>query len=208
MAKLKYLKSGGSSASSVDVDTSKLGTKPKRSVIREAALMYAANRRSGTHSTKNRSEVAGSGRKLWRQKGTGRARVGDRRMPHWRGGGVVHGPRPRDYSYSLPKKARIAALRHALLGKIQDGEVCVVDAPRLDKPKTAVVAKLLKALGLEGTCAIVSPERDDVLYRSARNIPGVSVFPAAEVNASVLVSNRNVVMVQGALDAIMKRVTS
>jgi large subunit ribosomal protein L4 len=208
MAKLKYLKRDASAASTVEYDASKLGEKPKRSVIREAALMYASNQRSGTHSTKNRSEVAGSGKKLWRQKGTGRARVGDRRMPHWRGGGVVHGPRPRDYKYSLPRKAKVVALRHALLGKLSDGEVSLVDPLGIDKPKTAVVVKMIAGLGLEGTCLIVSPERDDVLYRSARNIPGVSVVTAAEVNAMDIVKYRNVLMVKDALDAVCKRVTS
>lgn len=208
MAKLKYLKRDASAPGTVEVDASKLGVKPKRSVIREAALMYASNQRSGTHSTKNRSEVAGSGKKLWRQKGTGRARVGDRRMPHWRGGGVVHGPRPRDYSYSMPRKAKVVALRHALLGKLNDGEVCLIDALAIQKPKTAVVSKMIANLGLEGTCLIVSLQHDGVLYRSARNIPGVTVVAAAEVNAMDIVKNRNVLMMKDALDAVLKRVTS
>src|SRR5262245_15619530 len=160
MATLKYLKQGAAGTSSLEFDASGLGKKPKKIVLREAVLMYQARQRAGTHSTKNRSEVSGSGKKLWRQKHTGRARVGDKRMPHWRGGGIVHGPKPRDYSYAIPHKARSAALRQALLGKITDGELFIIDPLPLKEPKTSIVAKTLSQLGVGGSCLIVSPQHD------------------------------------------------
>ncbi len=185
-------------------DVTALGKRPHRRVLREAAIMYEANQRAGTHSTKNRSEVAGSNKKPWAQKHTGRARAGTVRSPLWRKGGVIHGPRPRDYSWHMPRKALRAAVRSALLGKFLDGEVVAMDGVALEAPSTKRMAAALKALGMKRTTLLVTPAHDPVVFRSARNIAGVSVRAAAEVNAYDLLAHRNVVLVNGAFDALMK----
>lgn len=183
-------------------DVSGLGKRPHRRVLREAAIMYEANRRAGTHCTKTRAEVDFTNKKPWAQKHTGRARAGTRRSPLWRKGGIIHGPRPRDYSYAMPRKALRAAVRSALLGKLLDGEVRAVEGLSLDAPSTKKVATAVRALGLAGTTLFVTPARDDAFWRSARNLAGASVRPAAEVNAYDLLAHRNVVMVNGALEAL------
>src|SRR5262245_47744885 len=135
--------------------------------------MYQANRRVGTHETKTRGQVAGSTKKPWRQKGTGRARAGTRKSPLWRGGGIIFGPHPRDYSYAIPKAKRRLALRSALYSKFRDGEVVVVEGLKTEKPSTRYLAKLLKSLGVTGRCLIGLEALDHNLTLSARNLPGV-----------------------------------
>ncbi|MHC4820653.1 MAG: 50S ribosomal protein L4 [Planctomycetota bacterium] len=173
MANIQVLKFDDGSVGSRDTDTAGLGKRPHRRVMREAVIMYEANQRAGTHSTKTRAEVAYRGTKPYRQKGTGRARAGTRRSPLWRGGGITFGPKPRDYSYHMPRKALRAAVRSAVLGKYIDNEVSAMDGVSLDQPSTKRMATALGALGLTGSALLVMPERDDVIYRSARNIEGV-----------------------------------
>jgi large subunit ribosomal protein L4 len=187
-----------------DADVASLGKRPHRRVMREAAIMYDANRRAGTHSTKTRAEVNYTNKKPWAQKHTGRARAGTRRSPLWRGGGIIHGPHPRDYSYAMPRKALRAAVRSALLGKFLDDEVAALDGVALDAPNTKTVASALKALGVEGRALLVTAARDENFYKSARNIDGATVRIAAEVNAFDLLANRNLVLVNGALEALLK----
>jgi len=146
--------SSGGSQGDVELDAAAIDSRVRPRLIKEALVMYAANRRVGTHSTKTRAEVAGSRRKMWRQKGTGRARAGHRTSPVWRGGGVAFGPRPRDYSYQINRKQRRLALRSAIFAKLESGEVMVVDDFRVEAPRTKTVAKLLEALGVEGRCLI------------------------------------------------------
>ncbi|MEQ8767512.1 MAG: 50S ribosomal protein L4, partial [Planctomycetota bacterium] len=141
MADVKRL--AGGSVSTVSVDESVYGEKVRRRLLHEAVLMYEANQRVGTASTKGRSDVSGSHRKLWRQKGTGRARPGNVTNPVWRGGGTMFGPKPRDFSYSMPKKALRQALRSALLSKFRDGEVCQIDGLSFDAPSTKKAAQLV-----------------------------------------------------------------
>src|SRR5688572_17621007 len=138
----------GQSAGTVDVDPADFGGTVNKQLLHDAVLMYQANRRSGTHSTLRRGEVAGSTKKLFRQKGTGNARVGNKRTNKRRGGGTTKGPKPRDYSYSLPRKALRTATRMALLAKLQDQEVVVVDDLAFAEPKTKEMAGVLKALNL------------------------------------------------------------
>ena len=168
---------------SVALDESVLGEGVKKVLLHEAVVRYESRRRSGTHSTKTKSEVAGTGRKPWRQKHTGRARVGMRRSPLWRGGGVTFGPKPRDYSYSMPKGARRAALRMVLFGKLRDNEVKVIDGLSFEGPKTRRMAALLRALGLDGSCLIVPWSNEPNAYKSARNIPNVRMMRARDLNA-------------------------
>ena len=147
----------------------------KRSLLHEAVVQHQAGQRRGTHSTKDRSEVSGGGRKPWRQKGTGRARVGSIRSPIWRKGGVVFGPKPRDYSFSLGRNKQRHALQMALTVKQRDEQIVVVDSLEIDAPKTKEVAKLLAGLGLEGRVLIYDATGGEELNRAARNIPGVKV---------------------------------
>lgn len=165
--------------------------------------MYEANRRVGTHATKTRAEVAGSKKKPWRQKGTGRARAGSKKSPLWKGGGVVFGPQPRDYSYAIHRKQRQVAIRSALLSKFLDGQVVVVEDLDLDVPKTKKVHQILKAIGVEGKCLIGTDAHNKNLAMAARNIPGVLVSPVSEFNARDVVRMPSVVLTRKAFDSLV-----
>ncbi len=177
-------------------------------VLREAVLMYEANRRVGTASTLTRSEVKGTTHKMFRQKGTGRGRRGDRKAPGLRGGGVAHGPKPRDYSYSMPRKALRRALVIAMAGKLRDGEVMRWEGEALSggKPSTRAVRAALEVLGAAGNALIVAPgaaDRDLVL--SVRNLPRVRVLPADEVTAYDIVAHRWVVFLDMGYEMLTAR---
>src|SRR4051812_24076810 len=174
----------GQSTATITVDPADFGGKVSKQLLHDAVVMYLANQRAGTHSTLRRGEVAGSTKKLFRQKGTGNARVGTKRTNKRRGGGTTKGPKPRDYSYRMPKKAMRAATRMAVLSKLQDNEVVIVDDLAFEAPKTKEMATVLKALNLgETTCLIGTAGLQSTVYKSARNIPGVEILPAAEFNA-------------------------
>lgn len=168
------------------------GVRAAPGVVHEAVINFLANQRQGTHATKTKGLVRGGGKKPWRQKHTGRARAGSIRSPLWRGGGIVFGPQPRDYSYELPKKVKRLALRTALSIKMSEGAITVIDRFSMDRPKTKDMIAILKNLGLEGErILIVTPERDEVVALSARNIPGVKVVRVSDVNSyDVLVHGR------------------
>jgi large subunit ribosomal protein L4 len=176
-------------------------------LLYEAVKQYRANARRGTHMTKNRALVSGSGRKPWRQKGTGRARVGDIRTPLWRHGGTVFGPTPRDYSYSMPKKARIAALRSALTRRYNDGGLRVVDRFGIEQPKTKILKGLLDRLGVEGKTLLVEHQPDRALLLSGRNIPGLKVVDSTQINVYDVLDCRNLVVSQEALDKLEEQLT-
>ena len=168
----------------VDLPESLFGGRVNKSVLYDAVRMYLANRRSGTAKTKERGEVRFSNAKPYRQKGTGRARAGRRSSPIWRTGGVVFGPKPRDYSYSLPRKVKRLALKSALADKGQEEMVAVVEGVSADAPKTRPFADFLKASGLYGKKVLFVTETfDDNVYRSARNIKGVNFMVSRKVNA-------------------------
>ncbi len=178
----------------------KLDTGPvKKEVIHEVVVNYLANQRQGTHSTKTRGEVRGGGRKPWRQKHTGRARQGSIRAPQWVGGGVVFGPKPRDYSYDLPQQKKRVALREALKGKIADGELLIVDSLKIERPKTKEMVSILERLDLKGSVLIISPEKDENLMLSSRNIPGLTVRRAADVNVYEIVTHDRVLITKDAM---------
>ena len=147
----------------------------KPSVLHEAVVQYQAGQRRGTHSTKGRADVRGSSRKPWRQKGTGRARAGDRRNPIWRKGGVAHGPHPRDYTQQMPRAKMRRALQMALSSLRQEGRICVLDELKIDAPRTARVAKLLSGLALEGRTLIYDAGNSSELALAARNLPNAKV---------------------------------
>ena len=192
----------GEDRGQLEVSSASLDVRVRPRLIKAATVMYAARKRVGTHQTKTRGQVAGSTKKPWRQKGTGRARAGTRKSPLWRGGGTVFGPHPRDYSYAIPKKQRRIAIRSALLSKFEDGQVVVLDELRLDAPKTKPLARLLQAIGIRGSCLIGTGGHDKNLVLSARNIPGVSVSTLKDFNALDVLNARTVVLTREAFEAL------
>jgi large subunit ribosomal protein L4 len=202
--KLYHMKDG--KVGTTDVDVTSLGRRSPRRVMRDAVLMYEANQRAGTHDTLTRAEVNDSKIKPWKQKHTGRARAGFKGSPLWVGGGIIHGPHPRDYSYSLPRKELRVATRAALAAKFRDGEVALVDGFALEAPKTKRVAQIIESLEMRGRWLIVLPEQDENVWKSARNIEGVSVVRAADVNAYDLLKNRTVIFTPKSLELVRERI--
>jgi large subunit ribosomal protein L4 len=174
------------------------GAEVNESVLHDAVVAQLANRRLGTHNTKTRSEVSGGGRKPWRQKGTGRARAGTTRSPIWRGGGIVFGPHPRDYSYSLPRKVRRLALKSALSAKVNDGDILVLDSLALEGPKTKDMVKILGALKVEDAL-LVTAARDEAVEKSARNIPNIKPLVANGLNVYDLLAYDKLVITKEAV---------
>ncbi|NDC52767.1 MAG: 50S ribosomal protein L4 [Planctomycetia bacterium] len=192
----------GNKVGSYDIDPADLAPAVNKQLLHDAVVMYQANERQGTMRTKTRGEVAGSTRKLYRQKGTGNARAGARRSGTRRGGGHIFAKRPRDFGWRMPRKALQAATRMALASRIADDEVKLVDGLPLEAPKTAAAARLLGALGLGERTVLVSPEKhDDNLWKSFRNIEGVSVAPVGDLNAWSILRPRAIVMTTAAIDA-------
>ena len=185
----------------LEFDEKIFGDRVHRVVLKNAILMYEARQRAGTHATKTRAECSGSGRKLWRQKGTGRARVGPSRPPHWRGGGTVFGPHPRDYSYSMPKKAKRKALDSAWLAKFLDKEIMVIEGFDLpETPKTASVYATLQEMRVGGKRVLVGTNAENqLLYKSLRNLPRVSMETVARFNPYILLAHDRVVLLKDAL---------
>jgi len=172
------------------------------SVMHQVVAAGAAAQRAGTHSTKTRAEVSGGGRKPWKQKGTGRARHGSTRSPIWAGGGVAHGPKPRDYEVRVNRKMRRAALRSALSDALASGKLAVVEGLAFEGPRTKDAAAVLEALGLDGLVLLVIGDRDDAVERSFRNLPQVKIdFPGNLSTYDVLYADRVLFTVE-ALDAL------
>ncbi len=176
-------------------------------LVYDAIRWFQAKRRAGTAATKTRGEVTGSGRKLWRQKGTGRARVGSIRSPLWRHGGTIHGPRPRDYSYELPTKMRRAALLAVVSERLREGRLLVVDAFDLETHKTKAFVQVLTALGLTGHRALIIDEEPENrnLQRAARNIPTVRLVPSYGINVYDALAHEMLVFSRKAIIAFEKR---
>jgi large subunit ribosomal protein L4 len=193
----------GDSVGTVQVDPAEFGGTVNKQLLHDVVLMYLANQRAGTHSTLRRGEVAGSTKKLFRQKGTGNARVGPRRTNKRRGGGTAKGPKPRDYEYHMPKKAVRAATRMAVLSKFQDNEALILDDLTINEVKTKQMAGLLKALKLQGiTCLLGTKDYDKNVYLSARNIPEVKVLPASQFNAYTVLRQKRLLLTRAALDEL------
>lgn len=200
MQKLEIKDKNNNTVETITVADEVLGVRKGSSVIHDVVVNYRANQRQGTHATKTKGLVSGGGRKPWRQKGTGRARVGSNRSPLWKGGGTTFGPQPRDYSYNLPKKVRKVALREAFNKKLSDGEVVIIDKFSIEKPRTKEMVGILKKLELTGkSVLIVLSERDDLVILSARNIPGVSVTKMNELNTYALVAHHMILMTKDAV---------
>ena len=188
----------------VDVRDDVFGGRVNTDLMWESVVHANAAERSGTHGTKNRANVSGSGKKPWKQKGTGRAQVGSSRTPLWRHGGTSHPPRPRSYDFKLSKKVEIGALRSALSEKIKAGEVIVVDALGIGEVKTKAAVELLKRLGVTGKAVLVDVAADEKLSRSVRNIPGVTLVASARLTARDVIAAGRVVATQGALEKLQE----
>lgn len=187
---------------SLDLDEYIFGIEPNVPVMHQMMVLQQANRRQGTHSTRTRGEVRGSTRKIYRQKGTGRARQGQIRAPHHSGGGVVHGPKPRDYTKHMPRKMRRLAVRSALSAKLAANEIRFVDTLTLETVRTKAVVELLRSFDLDRKTLIVMPERDETLIKSAGNLPNVKTLHAMYLNVIDLLSYDYVLLPQAALDRI------
>jgi large subunit ribosomal protein L4 len=186
----------------VDVRDEVFGGRVNADLIWESVVHENAARRRGTHATKNRALVSGSGKKPWRQKGTGRARVGSVRTPLWRHGGTVFGPQPRSYDFRLPKKVGRGALRAALAQKMKEGELIVVDALAATEIKTKTAAELLTKLGVTGKALLIDVAVDDKLSRSVRNMPGITYLPSGRVTARDVMNAARVVTTKSALEKL------
>ena len=182
----------------LDLADEVFGAEVNEALLYEAVRHYQAGKRAGTHKTKVRSEVAGSGKKLWKQKGTGRARMGSVRSPIWRHGGTVHGPVPRDYSYKLPKKMLVGALRSALSAKVRDGELKVVNEFNLADHKTRNAVSALIALEAGRTVLVVDNGENRNLSLGVRNLDGVTLLPTREVNPYHLLGHQSVFISEAA----------
>ena len=203
MVELQVYDAEGKATSKIKFDESVFGDKVKSRTLREVVYAYEANLRQGNANSKNLSDVAGSNKKPWKQKGTGRARTGQKRAPHRKKGSVAHGPHPRSFYVTVPPKMRRLALESALLSKFQDSEVAVVEGLKFDKPKTSKLAGMLSQSGLDaGSVLIGLPAQDHNFFMSSRNLQRTLVRPLAQLNAYEVIKQRRLLLTKEALDAL------
>jgi large subunit ribosomal protein L4 len=198
----KLFNQSGSEVGTIQLDEYIFGIEPNVPVMHQAMVRQQANARMGTHNTRGRGEVAGSTRKLFRQKGTGRARQGSVRAPHRKGGGIAHGPHPRSYRQAMPRKMRRLAVRSALSAKYAADEIRFIEAFSFDKPRTKDFIQSLTSLELAGKTLIVLDRKDDIVQKSAGNVAGVKTLLAHYVNVIDLLSHDNVVISRAAIDVL------
>ena len=189
---------------SVDVNDAVFAGPVKADLIWESVVRQNASERRGTHMTKNRALVSGSGRKPWKQKGTGRARVGEIRNPLWRKGGTVFGPQPRSYDYALPKKVERGALKAALTAKLVEGAVTVVDELRASEVKTKAAAALLRRLGASGRTLVVDVKLEENFVLSARNVAGVTIVASGRLTARDVMNTTRIIATRAALERLQE----
>ena len=202
MPTMNVLNMAGESVGTVELSDAIFGIEPNEAVVHAVVKNHLANCRQGTQSALTRAEVSGGGKKPWRQKGTGHARQGSTRAPQWTHGGIVFAPKPRDYSYVLNKKVKRLALKSVLSAKAAEGSLVVVDAVKLDAIKTAAFRKFLDAVKVDGKAVVVTPEKDDVVVKSARNIPGVLTTTATILSVYDILNAKYLVLDQRALAKI------
>lgn len=202
MPKVALFNQSGSNVGEIELNESVFGIEPNQHVLFEAVIMQRASLRQGTHKVKNRSEVAGGGRKPWRQKGTGRARQGSIRSPQWRGGGVVFGPTPRSYAYKLPKKVRRLAIKSALSSKVLDNNIVVLEDLALNAPKTKDMFTVLNGLSVERKALIVTADTNENVALSARNIPGVTVVTANGISVLDVLNHDKLIITKAAVEKV------
>jgi large subunit ribosomal protein L4 len=201
------LGTNGKAAGEVKLAPSVFELRPNDHLLYEAVKLYRAGARSGTHKTKSRGDVSGSGKKPWKQKGTGQARVGDKRTPLWRHGGTVFGPTPRDYSYSMPKKALVAALRQALSTKNRTGSLRIVESLHADAPKTKALKVAIDAMNFDGKTLYVESEPSDALILSSRNIPGFRVMAPSHLTVYDILNCKTLAVTTAALSRLEERLS-
>jgi large subunit ribosomal protein L4 len=203
--KIDVVNSKKETVGSFDLNDGVFGGRVKTDLIWEAVVQENAAERRGTHATKNRAAVSGSGKKPWRQKGTGRARVGEIRNPIWRKGGTVFGPQPRSYEYQLPRKVKLGALRAALAQKVQDGVLIVVDKLEAGADrKTKETAALFKALGAAGKTLVIDVKHDDTFALTARNLAGVRLVASGRVTARDVMDTTSVIVTRVAMEKLQE----
>ena len=202
--KIDVVNSSKETVGSLDLRDEVFGGRVKTDLIWEAVVHEQAAKRRGTHATKNRALVSGSGKKPWRQKGTGRARVGEIRNPLWRHGGTVFGPQPRSYDYQLPRKVKLGALREALAAKLAAGSLLVVDKLATESKKTKDTAAMLQRLGATGKTLVIDVQHDEDFALTARNIAGVTLRPSARVTARDVMNTDHVIATREALEKLQE----
>ena len=202
MAKFNVVDMNGQHVSEIELSDAVFGITPNEKAVHIAVVNFLANQRQGTQNTKIRMEVSGGGKKPWRQKGTGHARQGSTRAPQWTHGGIVFAPKPRSYSYTLNKKAKRLALKSVLSAKASEANIVVIDAIRMDAPKTSEFAKFLKAVGCEGKTLVVTAAADQNVVKSGRNIPGCEVTFAGVLNVYDVLNATKLVVDKAALATI------
>lgn len=198
----KVYNMAGKQVGEIELPEAVFGVEPNAAVVHDAVKNHLANKRQGTQNALTRAEVSGGGRKPWRQKGTGRARQGSTRAPQWTHGGIVFAPKPRDYSYVLNKKVKRLALKSVLSAKAAEGKLVVIDSIKMDAIKTADFRKFLSAVKVDGKAVVVTPEVDNVIVKSARNIPGVLTTIANLLNVYDIINAQYLVVDQAALAKI------
>ena len=202
MSTIKVLNMAGAEVGTVELNDGIFGIEPNTAVVHEVVKNHLANCRQGTQSALTRAEVSGGGKKPWRQKGTGHARQGSTRAPQWTHGGIVFAPKPRSYSYVLNKKVKRLAMKSALSAKAAAGEIIVIDSIKMDSIKTKDFRAFLTAVKADGKAAVITPEVNEVVVKSARNLPGVTTAPAKLINVYDLLNAKTLVIDKEALVVI------
>ena len=202
MSTINVLNMAGATVGTVELNDAIFGIEPNAAVVHEVVKNHLANCRQGTQSALTRAEVSGGGKKPWRQKGTGHARQGSTRAPQWIHGGIVFAPKPRDYSYVLNKKVKRLALKSVLSAKAAEGKLVVIDSIKMDAIKTADFRKFLNAVNVAGKAVVVTPEKDEIVVKSARNLPGVVTTPASILSVYDIINATYLVLDQAALAKI------
>ena len=202
MAKFNVVDMNGQHVSEIELSDAVFGITPNEKAVHIAVVNFLANQRQGTQNTKIRMEVSGGGKKPWRQKGTGHARQGSTRAPQWTHGGIVFAPKPRDYSYTLNKKVKRLAMKSALSAKAAAGEIIVIDSIKMDSIKTKDFRAFLNAVKADGKSLVVTPAKDEIIVKSARNIPGVVTSMANLINVYDILNAKYLVLDKEALAVI------
>lgn len=202
MSAIKVLNMAGAEVGTVELNDSIFGVEPNTAVVHEVVKNHLANCRQGTQSALTRAEVSGGGKKPWRQKGTGHARQGSTRAPQWTHGGIVFAPKPRSYSYVLNKKVKRLAMKSALSAKAAAGEIIVIDSIKMDSIKTKDFRAFLNAVKADGKSLVVTPAKDEIVIKSARNIPGVETSMANLINVYDILKAKYLVLDKEALAVI------
>lgn len=205
MIELTVYSTSGQQVGTMSVDEAVLGGCVRYALLKQAVVMYQANRRAGTVMTKGRGMVAGSSRKMYRQKGTGYARMGNRRTGKRVGGGMTFAKVPRDFSQRMPGKQRRLARDSAVLAKLRRDQVVVVDALSMERPQTKEFASVLKNLKIERSCLVAVNGHDENVYKSARNVQKVAVLPVADLNAAAVLNHQKVLFTRDALESFLNR---